>query len=1820
MSEQIRGSEREVERSVEEEDSVRRSTKKKKDSHPLGENSEAKGPFRNPSNPPPYGPSYKDKLLGEIPGAYEQAFFGEAVVSIPKEMKARIRASWNCSLDCKGLWEISWLFIPDFESILKGGPWFIGDHFLSIRPWIPDFKPSEASVTSVAVWIRLPELPVEYYDKGPLLIIGGSIGPVLRQTSSPTGDAGGMEAADRDDELFGPWMLVTRCKRQGTQAGVGTSRKFVPGKEPVHTPSMISGQTDVPFMHMPHMDSLIVRKDNVPRTNPHNIRHAGKNGYLLRKTGLKALTGPGFGQNIVGPEWTTSHDIGPNGTVIFSAGASSSKAQPSYNTPCPNIDPKSSNTVALLAPQSSTAQLSLPALPNDQSGVSRDSPTPGPNELGDPTWRSNRSNRRRHRQSHSPGPTTRVGMVQHRGDPCLGGDSAETLLGGPTNSTTTHGPSLATGSQSLLELPLRPSKSSGSEQSVEDSKSAIAGAPISAISRGGVSVNLSRVVRREEGIDDRPGISELERERHLSQTHPTGSVHNPVPAEDPNPRSPMPGNSRLQAQHEINNPDILILTETRLGGSRAAELAATLPFAGFLCTKTIGFAGGIWCLWKSNALEIDHLCSTEQEIHVSVKKWVGNVPNHARISEYRDCMNRCNMIDLGFSGPKYTWSNLHDISSLIMQRLDRAWANPSWNVLFPDALVTHLLRFHSDHCPILLSLSRNSVCNLPRPFRFESMWLSHPDFMNVVIQAWSCSNLCDSINSFTQLVTDWNRHTFGNIFKRKRRVLNRLNGIQHALACSPSAALACLEKSLRLEFLSILGQEEEFWALKSRLGWVLEGDRNTKFFHTTTIVRRKFNNIVRIRNSVGGWLETVEDVSNLFLNGYIDLFTSSHISSLTRFTAPSLAACVSDTDALNIGLPVSPLEIKNSLWSFKPFKAPGPDGLHPGFFQRCWHHVGPSVIREVSSIFVTGKMPEYLNSTLISLVPKCLGPELFGHFRPISLCNTVYKVVTKIIVNRIRPLLGELISPYQAAFVPGRRGVDNVIIAQELIHSMSKKKGASSQFAVKIDLEKAYDRLEWSFIREVLLFFRFPIHLVDLILDCVSSSSISILLNGGRLPSFKPSRGIRQGDPLSPYLFILCMEYLSLRIFESTQDKSWHPIKASRRGPAFSHLFFADDLMLFSGISEKSCLAMKMVLDNFCDISGQKISLPKSKIFFSPNTTPALRLKVVSTLGISETSDLGKYLGFPLKSSGRNSRDFNFIIEKVQAKLASWKANLLSPAGRVVLIQSVTSAIPSYYMQNVALPSRVCLDLDKLNRNFLWGSTEEKKKMHMVGWNKVCRAKNLGGLGIYATKPRNIVLLSKLNWRLLEERDAVWAKTLSAKYLPNGPVINHLPSHRLGSSNWRALRAGHEVFRNGFRWVVNNGASVSFWFDKWVGKCPLRDLILGPLTQEEESFKVCDLVSDGGLWDLGKLSFSLPLELIQLIKGTHISSFSPKHDSIVWDDPRGQFLLKHAYQLALGNVNANISSNPTSWIWKVKTNPRIRFFLWQCFHNSVPVRSTLARRGINIIACCPICFFPEESLVHLFRDCPCAAHFWKSVTAPDSTLNSFHLPFVDWIHINCTSLVSHSSLNLPWQTLFAFSLWTLWLFRNQVIFHPAHRPPDLLHKSISLASEFFYLSDVSTSPIPKKTIQFKWECPPSSWFKLNTDGSSLGNPGIAGGGGIQAELRALKDGLVMALELDVLYLAVEMDSLVAVELVSSNRATNVVLSTVVDDCRYLLSRFEQTSVLHIYREANSCADALAKAGAAQALDFISFNTPPLFVMEALAFDCSNMFCTRLVAS
>ena len=256
------------------------------------------------------------------------------------------------------------------------------------------------------------------------------------------------------------------------------------------------------------------------------------------------------------------------------------------------------------------------------------------------------------------------------------------------------------------------------------------------------------------------------------------------------------------------------------------------------------------------------------------------------------------------------------------------------------------------------------------------------------------------------------------------------------------------------------------------------------------------------------------------------------------------------------------------------------------------------------------------------------------------------------------------------------------------------------------------------------------------------------------------------------------MEVLGALITEKCDAKLWDLLKASRGGMAFSHFFFADDLVLFAKADRKNCLVERDVLDSFFSLLGQKVSIAKSRVFFSSNVSTETKVDLCEILEFRSTPTLGKYLGFPIKHSSM-SQDFGFIVERIQSRLVGWKANLLSFVGRLVLTQSVITTVPNYAMQCVAFLTNLH-SVDKLSQNFLWGSIDNKKKLHMVSWKKITKPKREGGLGIHAAKAKNIAFLAKLNWRLKTEMSSLWAKVLNHKNRvdrrPPMPIWNFGPA------------------------------------------------------------------------------------------------------------------------------------------------------------------------------------------------------------------------------------------------------------------------------------------------------------------------------------------------------------------------------------------------------------------------------------------------------------
>lgn len=262
-------------------------------------------------------------------------------------------------------------------------------------------------------------------------------------------------------------------------------------------------------------------------------------------------------------------------------------------------------------------------------------------------------------------------------------------------------------------------------------------------------------------------------------------------------------------------------------------------------------------------------------------------------------------------------------------------------------------------------------------------------------------------------------------------------------------------------------------------------------------------------------------------------------------------------------------------------------------------------------------------------------------------------------------------------------------------------------------------------------------------MHCVTSSTFSILWNGNKMPSFKPSHGLRQGDPLSPYLFILCMEKLSLAINNAVFQGEWEPIQITSTWPQVSHLLFADDVLLFIKARNSQLRFVTDLFDRFSKASGLKINLSKSRAYYSTGTPQRKINSLTNISGIRSTTSLDKYLGFPILKGRPKRSDFNFIIEKMQNRLVSWKNRLLNKTGRLTLANSVLSSIPSYFMQINWLPQSICDNIDQTTRNFIWRGTNNKG-IHLVNWKKISLPKNLGGLGIRTAREANTSLLGKL--------------------------------------------------------------------------------------------------------------------------------------------------------------------------------------------------------------------------------------------------------------------------------------------------------------------------------------------------------------------------------------------------------------------------------------------------------------------------------------------
>jgi hypothetical protein len=434
--------------------------------------------------------------------------------------------------------------------------------------------------------------------------------------------------------------------------------------------------------------------------------------------------------------------------------------------------------------------------------------------------------------------------------------------------------------------------------------------------------------------------------------------------------------------------------------------------------------------------------------------------------------------------------------------------------------------------------------------------------------------------------------------------------------------------------------------------------------------------------------------------------------------------------------------------------------------------------------------------------------------------------------------------------MPSRNIQDNIILAHELLHSYKLKKGKGGFMFLNLDVEKAFDKMEWVFILSIMEKLGFHPTWITWIKLCISSSSFSIILNGSPYGHFSPERGLRQGDPLSLFFFILGTEVLSRLLFREEAIGNLKGLKISRNSTTIHHLLFADDLLIFGKATPKEAHSIHECLEKYCLWSEQSINSGKSSINFSKNINPSTIALILDFLPYTPNLANSTYLGLPILFGNSKKDAFQHIIDRVNSRMDGWHAKSLSQAERLMLFKSVAATIPSYAMSSFLIPKSICSQLDRSFKNSWWGFRSSKSRnLSLKSWNSLCIPKALGGLGLRRMKDVNLALIAKLGWKLLTGADSLWISQLTGKYLSSLNSFLSLSLSPISATSWlwKCIIKTIPLISLGACHNIHPLSSLSVWNSSWIPTLPL--FFPSPLPHSLSALpdlKVSDLISSNG--------------------------------------------------------------------------------------------------------------------------------------------------------------------------------------------------------------------------------------------------------------------------------------------------------------------------------------------------------------------------------------
>lgn len=508
-----------------------------------------------------------------------------------------------------------------------------------------------------------------------------------------------------------------------------------------------------------------------------------------------------------------------------------------------------------------------------------------------------------------------------------------------------------------------------------------------------------------------------------------------------------------------------------------------------------------------------------------------------------------------------------------------------------------------------------------------------------------------------------------------------------------------------------------------------------------------------------------EDISAEAVSFYTALFAQEPVVNCEQIIWHIPILVSADDNSALTQLPLSD-EIKDAVWHLDPHSASGPDGFDENFYRSCWPIIHKDVVLAVHEFFLGVPQPRVMASALITLIPKKSAPATFSDYRPICLTNFISKVCTRIVASRLCKLLPRLISPEQTGFLPGTDISTQVLLAREMIHMLDR---GGSQLCLKLDMMKAFDRVSWEYLELIFKAFVFLGFFTRIILNHLRATTLAVLITGQPSSYFRPHRGVKQGDPLSPLLFILAAEGFSRGLKALTAAGQLQPFRLGRVPFTITHLAYADDLLIFLRGTQRNLQRFHTFLTQYEAASGQKVNFQKSSIIPSAAVTPHQRQTFATTLGMRLSNLPFRYLGSYLHKGIPRAHHCVTLLQHIDDRLQGWHSKLLSTAGRLVLLQSVIAALPIHIMAGGGIPKSVIKIIHRKMATFYWGP-----RHHWVSWSKLTKPQAEGGIGLRDLNSLQHAFYCRIWWSY-HQNATLWSRYMHAKYGHRRDYLPRLP-------------------------------------------------------------------------------------------------------------------------------------------------------------------------------------------------------------------------------------------------------------------------------------------------------------------------------------------------------------------------------------------------------------------------------------------------------------